>query len=192
MRLRQVVGVLAFLLVASAVVTRLPSSEAVRNRPFERRASVGLDVSTRSATYQVTRVEGGKAVSRKKGGTLTTNGVLLVITIWHAGVDRPSAIPTPRLRDSQRRVYTGGFHPVDGWSTCTGGQPILGQTCQLVFEVAPDWLAGAELRLPVERGVDGSHDEVAVIELGITQDMVIGWLNPAASVTVTEAHGGRP
>lgn len=192
MRLRQGLGVLAFLLVASALVSRLPSSEEVRNEPFERRVAVGQVVSLRGATYQVATVEGGRSVKGYRRDTLSTNGVFLVITIWHAGIDRPSNVDTPRVRDSHDRVFSGGIQPLEGLSSCTRGQPILGQTCQLVIEVAPDWLPGAELWIPSEWGVSGDHDEVAVIDLGITVEMVTAWLDPTTLVTVTGPRGGRP
>lgn len=190
MSLRQVLGVLAVLLIASTVVRSLPSSDDVRNRPFERRVGVGQDVTTRVATYQVAGVDGARSMVIRDFGarTVTSPAILLAITIWHAGTESPSTLATPQLRDARDRTYGG----IQWWSTCSRGQPVLGQTCQLVFEVSPEWLAGAELRIPTEWGVDGDHDEVAVIALGITSEQVTEWLQPRTVVKLSPSRPGRP
>lgn len=190
-RLGSVVAMVVLLVIGGALVSALPSPDDVRNRPFEFRASVGQDVSTRAATYQVVTVQGARSVVSddfSKSET-TSLGLMLVITIWHAGITGPSTIVNPQILDTQGRLYSA---VQSTQSNCSLGQPVLGEACEAIIEVSPDALAGSQLRLPAQRYSDGEHDEVAVIDLGITQQQVDEWLSRTTPLSIGPSRPGRP
>lgn len=191
---RSVLIMVVLLVLTSALVSRLPTPDAVRNLPFERRGVVGQDVSTVAGTYRVIEIDGVTKVvneDRLVRTAMTTSGLILIVTIWHAGNEVASVVDTPMVRDAHGRL-SGGSQLIEGLSNCTSGQPVLGQTCELVFEASPEWLVGAELLIPTEWAVEGNHDEVAVINLGITPGQVAEWLNRGDTWTMAPARPGPP
>lgn len=186
---RSIAVMVVLLMLVGSLVSRLPTPDSARNRPFDIPAGLGQQVTLTTGVYEVISVEGAPSVKGSYASSGTSTGLFLVFTVWHAGIEEPSFVQDPSLIDSIGRRYGGGQELLLG--TCRRGQPLLGQTCQVVIEVDPRWLPGARLMIAAEGFSDGRHDEVAAFDLAITQEQVTTWLSQP-TVTLAEPHPGHP
>lgn len=155
---------LAALMVAAVLGRYLPSLSTSADRPFVHTASIGQDVPLRTLTVRVNKVS--TATSITDGfSTLTTNDVFLIVSVTFTPTTRTTLPMGVELHAPDGTIF-GGRQVVS--STCRASQPGLPQSCLLPFEVPPDAAPGLRLWLPSEPFADPAGDDVASIDLGIT------------------------
>lgn len=175
--------IVSALAIGSAITAHLPSSDTVSEAPFERHAALNEQVTMRNGQLVVTQVEGARSIAGDSG-SFTSQALFVLITLRHAGSTQPHSVLTPYLLDADGRRFSTASTAL---GTCTLAQPNLPQECGVVFEVAPDTLAGATLQVPAEGFTEGAGDDLAVIDLGITSDHVSGWQQRTDTLKVTPA-----
>lgn len=158
--------VIAALGLGSVVTSRLPQPDDVMNAPFLRSGGPGDRVELRTMSYTLTGVDAAKRVDAGLRTGVST-GLWLVVSLE----------ATPRSQPGMPSNYDAKVVAADGrefegltglgW-VCRTIQTGTTETCQLAFEVAPDALAGARLRVPASI-YHGVPDDIADIDLGIDE-----------------------
>ncbi|SDO94050.1 hypothetical protein SAMN04489867_0987 [Pedococcus dokdonensis] len=161
--------VLAALSVGRVVTELLPEGPSPV-RAFERTTTVDQSVALRYGDVRVTSVDGGRQLA-------TTTSAMLSPGLWVTAqvdftprVDK-SGLAYAELRDGEGRVVTGGPRNV---LECDVVNPGIPGHCLVAFEVDPAGLVGARLAL-TSNANDQRGDDMAVVDLGITDAQVAQW-----------------
>ncbi|MBE1878667.1 hypothetical protein [Myceligenerans pegani] len=151
---------------ATWFVTQVPQDTSV-DRPFEIEGAVGETVRLDYADLAVTDVRVAQRIDGEGGAQ--AGGVFVVVdAVWEAA-DRTLSIGGAELVDAQERTHAATSR--SGCATATTAVPAYGQRITYCFDVVPDALDGAQVRLG--RGGDGEdgafqrRDAVAVVDLGL-------------------------
>ncbi|MBL0886845.1 hypothetical protein [Myceligenerans indicum] len=175
---------------ATWFVTQVPQDTAV-DAPFEIGGAVGETVHLGYADLVVTDVRVAEQIAGD--GVAQAGGVFVVVdAVWQAS-DRTIAVGGAELVDSRERVHAATDR--SGCATATTAVPAYRQRISYCFDVPPDALDGAQLRLG--RGGDGEEgafqrrDAVAVVGLGLGLDRVPGE-EAGADAAPIEVHGPAP
>lgn len=180
--------VAAGLVAGTAIVTNLPTPDDVTLRPYERHAVDGV-VTIRTGEYQLVRVQGSTHGSSYPGESVGTQGLFLLITLRHRGLDSPSTFGQLTINDAAGRVFTTGGGV--GGSNCSAAQPGIWEQCQALIEVSPQYLVGASAQCSAKLGSESWHDDVAVLELGVTATMISAWQTNHTPLRLGDATVGR-
>ena len=158
--------VLLALLVGKELGSSLPdTSDALR--PFEVAGLAGQEVELRTATVQVEEVQLASTLLTPLAG-YRTPGLWVMATVAVTPTQDNAALAFTSVRS------TDGVRSWEGRTrdtlNCPRTPPGVVAVCDLIFEVPPDALPGAQLVLATE--VDDRHDTVAVIDLGLSRAQV--------------------
>lgn len=176
--------VLVAILAGKELVSHLPD-DAAALRPFEVEGALGEEVLLRTGTVRLEQVRLTTAVHTPTEGYLTP-GVWVVATASLVPAQTRQVLGYTAVRSADgERTWSGRSR---SWTSCPATPPGVAVTCDLIFEVPPVDLAGADLLLGTE--TDLRHDSVAVIDLGITAGAVESAVD-ADPVTVGEARIGE-
>lgn len=165
-RLGKAVFVLVAVLIGKELATSLPD-DALSGRSFEVAGQVGDQVELRTGTVQVEQVQVADTVLTPSAG-YRTPGLWAVVTATLTPEQESKGFAYVAVRSADGdRVWEGRTRgPLD----CMSPPPGVSVTCDLLFEVVPEALVGAELLVSTE--ADQRNDTLAVIDLGITSDAV--------------------
>ncbi|ADG74015.1 hypothetical protein Cfla_1111 [Cellulomonas flavigena DSM 20109] len=181
------VGVLAALAVGHVVVTAFPVSDRVQ-ASFLRPAEVGEPVELRYARLTAGTPAGSTVLAPQGGTLLATPGVWLTVPLTIEVVGQPRALGFAELRGGDGRTYavfTGGrsvFLPGTA-------QPGVPRHATVQVEVPPAAVPGAHLRIGLD-GRDQRHDDVADIDLGLTQADADAWADDDTPLVVQAPTDG--
>lgn len=160
------VVVVAALFVGSTLNTWLPKAQDVGEAPFRHRAAVGESVTIRTVTVQVDAFQTGKEVADSRS-VAATSGIWLVLDVTVTAHGEPRKLP-----EAWRRIVATDGRHFGGrqalFTSCGTLQPGLATTCQFVFELPTDGLAGARLEIWAEN--PDEPDDVADIDLAISAE----------------------
>jgi hypothetical protein len=127
---------------ATWFVTQFPADMSV-DQPFEIEGVVGETLDLGYADLTVTDVRVAQRIDGQ--GAAQAGGVfVLVDAIWEAA-DRTVAIGGAELVDAQERTHAATKR--SGCATATSANPAFGQHITYCFDVVPDALDGADVRL---------------------------------------------
>lgn len=179
-RLGSAALLVAALAVGQVVRTALPSDDAA-TAPFERPGVVGEPVQLRYAVVTAGEVEGSTVVE-SLGTTMATPGVWLTVPVTVTALGEPRALGHAAIRDDQGRTYLASGTR----SSFVPGtvQPGLSREARVTVEVPADAVAGAHLVLGLHD--DQRLDDVAVIDLGLTDADARRWAAETEVLTVPE------
>ena len=182
-------AVLAALAVGHVVVTAFPIDERV-SASFVRPTVVGEPVDLRYARLTAGEPAGSTVLDTDDGTLLTTPGVWLTVPLTIEATGRPRSLTFAELVGGDGRTYlvfTGGR------STFLPGtaQPGVPRYATLRVEVPPEALPGAHLRIGLEQK-DQRREDVAEIDLGLTQADADAWAAEDTPVVATASSDHRP
>ncbi|RPF23025.1 hypothetical protein [Myceligenerans xiligouense] len=151
---------------ATWFVTQVPQDTVV-DQPFEIEGAVGETVRLDYADLTVTDVRLARQIDGED--VAQAGGVFVVVdAVWEA-TDRTLAIGGAELVDGQERTHAATDR--SGCATATSAAPAYGQRITYCFDVAPDALDGAQVRLGRGgEGEDGAfqrRDAIAVVDLDL-------------------------
>ncbi|MDQ0424192.1 hypothetical protein [Cellulomonas iranensis] len=182
-------AVLAALVVGHVVTSAFPVDERVA-APFVREGDVGDTLDLRYARLTVEEPTGSTVLAPEVGSLLATPGVWLVVPVTVEAKGQPRALAFAELLGGDGRTYTvftGGrsaFLP-------GAAQPGVPRHATLHVEVPPEAVAGARLRVGLDVE-DQRHDDVAEVDLGLTQDDADAWSTDDTSVRAPAASDAPP
>lgn len=172
-----VVLVLAALLLGSVVTSRLPDPDRIGEEGVVLTAAAGQPVRLRTGVFTVTGVEASDQVQtwspqRTWGDVARTEGVFLVLHVDLTAAGEPRYFP-----GWNAQIVAADGREFGVWSsvnpTCGPAQPGLTISCMVAFELAPDAVAGASLRLPAANDsipVSPGENNFALIDLALTPE----------------------
>ncbi len=180
-------AVLAALAVGHVVTSAFPVDERVA-APFLRPAAVGESVDLRYARLTVGEPTGSTVLDPDVGTLLATPGVWLVVPLTFEARGEPRTLGFAELVGGDGTTYTvwGGRS-----SLLTGrAQPGVPRYATVRVEAPPEALPGAHLRIGLS-AFDQRRDDVADVDLGITQADVEAWAADTTPV-VADAWSDEP
>ncbi|MBO0608960.1 hypothetical protein [Myceligenerans salitolerans] len=153
---------------ATWFVTQVPQDAGV-DQPFEVEGAVGETVRLGYADLTVTDVRVAQRIDGE--GVAQAGGVFVVVdAVWEAAA-RTLSIGGAELVDAEERTHAATDR--SGCATATSAAPAYGQRITYCFDVAPDALEGAHVRLgrggEGESGAFQRRDAVAVVDLGLDE-----------------------
>lgn len=184
----------ASLLVAAlafgrAVETWLPDDEFAA-RPFERSGVIGDPLELRWGTVDVDDVAGSTQVSTAGAGRVT-GGVYLVVTFTFTASREPQVVSYVAIRDPSGRTFRSGSER-NPYRHGGAAQPGVPRRLTAAIEVPADAVAGSVLVVATQPNEDNHrHDDIAVIDLGLTEDDAAAWASDTDVVTVDAPLDGR-
>lgn len=158
----------------------LPSTSDVLDRPFERTAAVNEVVELRTARLIATRVRTAESVEDALGTVYRTTGVFVVVDLQYKPLEDPQGLRSLRVVTASGTVHglsVTGDH-------CLVAQTGLTMACTIAVELPADELVGVSLLVPTAGDPDSTGDDVAVIDLGITEGSALVTA-PEPSVSLT-------
>ncbi|WP_315096317.1 hypothetical protein [uncultured Cellulomonas sp.] len=172
-------AVLAALAVGHAVVTAFPVSERVQ-ASFVRPATIGEPVELRYARLTAGEPTGSTVLDNDDGTLLATPGVWLVVPLTLEVTGQPRALGFAELLGGDGRTYTV-FTGGRSWFLSGTAQPGIPRYATLRVELPPEAVPGAHLRVGLLQK-DQRRDDVADIDLGLTQADADAWASDDAPV----------
>lgn len=158
----------------------LPSPSDVLDRPFERSAAVNEVVELRTAKLVATRVRTAESVEDELGEVYRTTGVFVVVDLQYKPLEDPQGLRSLRVVTASGTVHglsvTGDY--------CLVAQTGVTMACTIAVELPADELVRASLLVPTAGDPDSTGDDVAVIDLGITEGSALVTA-PEASISLT-------
>lgn len=165
-RLGKAAFVVVAIVVGKELATSLPD-QAVTLRPFEVSGEVGSPVELRTGTVEVLDVQLAQTVLTPSAGYRTPALWVVVSARLTPAQERETfAYAAVRAADGER-TWEWRSRSVPPCPPPPTGVPV---TCDLIFEVPAEALAGADLLVSTE--ADHRHDSLGVIELGIGAQQV--------------------
>ncbi len=155
--------VIAALAAGSALISRVPGPQEVALAPFLHAGTVGAPIHLRTGEIVVDGVQASTQV-RQGAITASTTGHWLVVTLRYTAADTPASLAGMTVQSRDGRTYSLA-RPFQ--SACGVGQPGVTIACSMPFELAPDALEGAHLRVPAALLGGGEGDDIADVDLGI-------------------------
>lgn len=169
----------AVLLVAALATGRaveglMPVGEEAA-APFERTGGVGDRVETRWGDVEVTSVSGSTRIADSYGTVHVTGGVYVVVDWTYTAAGEPQIPAYVALRDTEGRVFRTSAER-NPYSSGGAAQPGIARRVAAAIEVPADAIAGAQLVVTLENNPENHRrDDVAVVDLGLTQDDADAW-----------------
>ncbi|RIQ20184.1 hypothetical protein [Jiangella rhizosphaerae] len=184
----------AVLLVAALATGRavegLMPVDDETSAPFERTGGVGDRVETRWGDVEVTSVAGSTRISDPYGTVHVTGGVYVVVDWTYTAAGEPQVPAYVALRDTEGRVFRTSVER-NPYSSGGAAQPGIPRQVAAAIEVPADAVAGARLVVTLETNPeDHRRDDIAVIDLGLTQDDADAWAASEETVEVAEPADG--
>ena len=155
--------VIAALAAGSALISRVPGPQEIALAPFLHAGTVGAPIHLRTGEIVVDGVQASTQV-RQGAITASTTGHWLVVTLRYTAADTPASLAGMTVQSRDGRTYSLA-RPFQ--SACGVGQPGVTIACSMPFELAPDALEGAHLRVPAALLGGGEGDDIADVDLGI-------------------------
>ncbi|TDE01043.1 hypothetical protein [Jiangella asiatica] len=188
----------AVLLIAALATGRavqdLMPAEQDAARAFERHGGVGEPLELRWGTVEVGAVEGSTRISAD-GQVRVTSGVYLVVPITFTAAVEPRAIAYVAVRDTSGRVFDTSVER-NPFTSGGNAQPGIPRRMTAAVELPADAVAGAELVVALpSNDEDHRHDDVAVVDLGLTAADAQAWAAVEDELPVDEpvdAAAGDP
>jgi hypothetical protein len=182
----------ALLLVAlaagNAVEHVLPGAEDGA-RPFERTGVVGEPLHLRYGTIEVGPPAGSTRLDTRDGA-YSTAGVYVVVPITFTAEREPQSVSYVAIRDTQGRVFRAGSRR-NPYSMGGLAQPGIPRHTQAAIEMPVDAVPGAEVVVALQpNDEDHRHDDVAVIDLGLTDAHAQAWQTDEDGVAVEPVYEG--
>lgn len=181
------VGVVALVLVALATGRAITHSFPVEGRieaPFVRGSTVGEPVRLRYADVEVGAPAGARELVAG-GSTLSSPGVWLVVPVRITARGEPRTLGYAAVRGSDGTLYVAGGFGRGGFAPGTA-QPGVPREADVAIELPADAVAGAHLVLALDP-YDHRRDDLADIDLGLTQADAERWTDGAPPVTFRDA-----
>ncbi|WP_116953023.1 hypothetical protein [Jiangella endophytica] len=184
----------AVLLVAAlatgrAVETLMPVGDEVA-APFERTGGVGDRIEARWGDVEVTSVAGSTRIEDPYGATHVTGGVYVVVDWTYTAAGEPQVPAWVAIRDTEGRVFRTSLER-NPYSSGGAAQPGIPRRVAAAIEVPADAVAGAELVITLEPNPENHRrDDVAVVDLGLTQDDADAWAASEEPLEVAEPADG--
>ncbi|GEA89447.1 hypothetical protein [Cellulomonas cellasea] len=183
----QRIGVVALVLAALATGRAITHSFPVEGRieaPFVRDSAVGEPVRLRYADVEAGEPAGARELDAG-GTTLTSPGVWLVVPVRMTARGEPRTLAYAAVRGSDGTLYVAGGFGRGGFAPGTA-QPGVPREADVAVELPADAVAGAHLLLALDPD-DHRRDDLADIDLGLTQADVERWTDGAPPVTFRDA-----
>lgn len=179
--------VVCALALGRVVQTAFPVDSAIV-APFERAGERGDEVTLRYARVSADGVTGSTQIE-SDGMAMSTTGVWLVVPVTITPLGEPLRLAYAAVRDAEGRVYRAdgsrsSFRP----GTAQAGIP---RYATVAVELPADAAVGAELLL-AKSSWDLRRDDLAVIDLGVTQSDVDAWARSLEPVTVATPSDHPP
>lgn len=153
-------------------------------RPYERHGVVAEVVATRWADVAVVRVAGAPQIIDR--GTLTVSpGLWVVVEVDATPHLDPFSVGWAELRGGDGTTYSRSR----GSLLCAPTNPGFTTGCVITIEAAPEALPGARIALAGNL-VDQRADDMAVVDLGITEETVDRWLSVSDPLEVPPPRTG--
>jgi hypothetical protein len=165
-------AVLAALAVGHVVVTAFPVDERVQ-ASFVRPAAVDEPAELRYARLTAGEPAGSTVVDPDDGSLLATPGVWLTVPLTIEAIGQPRTLGFAELLGGDGRTYTVFTGARSAFLPGTA-QPGVPRYATLRVELPPEALPGAHLRIGLDQ-VDQRRDDVADIDLGLTQADADAW-----------------
>ncbi|MCK0112595.1 hypothetical protein MWU75_10630 [Ornithinimicrobium sp. F0845] len=165
-RLARAGFVVLALVAGKELATALPDQD-VSLRPFEVAGELGTPVELRTGTVEVREVQLNQTVITPTAGYRTPGLWVAVSTRLTPAQEKETFAYAAVRSEDGRRVWEGRTRSSLSCPTPPPGVPV---TCDLLFEVPPEALVGADLLVSTE--ADQRHDSLAVIDLAITAEQV--------------------
>lgn len=179
--------VIAALALGRVVQTAFPVGSSIE-APFEEAGGLGEQVDLRYAHVQADSVTGSTLIE-SGGMQMTTTGVWLVVPVTITPVDEPLMLMYAAVRDAEGRVYRAdGSRSSFQAGTAQAG---MERYATVAVELPADAAVGAELLL-AKHDWDLRWDDLAVIDLGVTQSQVDAWATSTEAVPVPASSDHRP
>lgn len=185
------VGVLLVAALATGrAVEGLMPAETEASQPFERAGGVGEPVETRWGTVEVTAVEGSTRIADSLGTGRITTGVYVVVDWTYTAAGEPQIPAYVAIRDGEGRVFTTSTER-NPFSSGGEAQPGIPRRVASAIEVPAGAVAGAQLVVALPGNhEDHRRDDVAVVDLGLTQDDADAWAASEESIEVADPADG--
>lgn len=185
------VGVLLVAALATGrAVEGLMPAETEASQPFERSGAVGEPVETRWGTVEVTAVEGSTRIVDSAGTGRITTGVYVVFDWTYTAAGEPQIPAYVAIRDGEGRVFSTSTNR-NPFSSGGAAQPGIPRQLAAAIELPLDAVAGAHLVVALPANdEDHRRDDIAVIDLGLTQDDADAWAASEEPVEVADPADG--
>lgn len=174
-----------------ALVTHVPQEETV-DAPFVVEGAVGETLDLTYAELTVTDVRVADTLTSPAEAAAAAGTFLVVDATWRA-TQGETRFSGAEVTDAQGRRFWPSQR--GGCSTSASAQPGYAWRVTYCFDLPPDALAGATVRLArgdqTEEHGGQRRDAVAVVDLGLTRDEA-GRLAEAAGTVTPEAPGYAP
>lgn len=188
-RLGAGVVVLAALAVGHVVTSAFPVDDRVA-APFLRPGQVGEPVDLRWARLTVGEPRGSTVLARPGNPLLATPGVWVVVPLAYVSHDEPRLLGFAELHGGDGRVYpiltSGRAQLLTGY-----GQAGVTRYATAHVEVPPEAVPGAHLHVGVWSW-DQRHDDVADVDLGLTQADADAWSASTTPVATSQGSDMPP
>jgi hypothetical protein len=185
--------VVAALAVGHALDRVLPGDDDAA-RPFERAGVVGEPLDLRYGTIEVGAPAGSTRLA-SGNRMFSTTGVYVVVPMTFTAEREPQTLSYVAVRDPAGRIFEAGSQR-NPYSLGGAAQPGIPRHAQAAVELPADAVAGAQLVVALQPNDDNHrHDDVAVIDLGLTEADAQTWLADDDGVDVgpvVEGVGERP
>jgi hypothetical protein len=184
----------AVLLVAALATGRavqgLMPAETEASAPFERAGAVGEPVETRWGTVEVTAVEGSTRIVDSAGTGRISAGVYVVVDWTYTAAGEPQIPSYVAIRDGDGRVFRTSSER-NPYASGGAAQPGIPRRLAVAIELPADAVAGAHLVVALpDNDEDHRRDDIAVVDLGLTQDDADAWAASEESIEVAEPADG--
>jgi hypothetical protein len=184
----------AVLLVAALATGRavegLMPAETEASEPFERSGAVGEPVETRWGTVEVTAVEGSTRIVDSFGTGRISAGVYVVVDWTYTAAGEPQMPSYVAIRDREGRVFRSSSER-NPFSSGGAAQPGIPRRLAAAIELPADTVAGAHLVVALpDNDEDHRRDDIAVVDLRLTQDDADAWAASEEQLEVAEPADG--
>ena len=174
-------------LAAGRAVTTAYDDDTGLDRPYLVSGSLGRPVGLRYADVTATGVDGSTVVSPNLG--MTTTGVWLVIPLKIVTKGEPAQVRYAAVEDARGRIFLANGNR----SQYSPGlaQPGVPRYASVLVELPADAVPGAHLRVALD-SLDQRRDDMADIDLGLTQAQATEWASRKEKLQVPEPANTPP
>jgi hypothetical protein len=184
----------AVLLVAALATGRalegLMPADTEASAPFERAGTVGEPLDLRWGTVEVTSVKGSTRIVDALGAVHITTGVYVVVDWTYTAAGEPQIPAYVAIHDGEGRQFRTSTDR-NPFSSGGAAQPGIPRRLAAAIEVPADAVAGARLVVALPANdEDQRRDDVAVVDLGLTQDDADAWAAAEEPLEVADPADG--
>lgn len=187
MKLSAAAIAIAAFAAGSSINSLLPDREAVLNETFPVHGVADQTVEIRTGSVKVSDVGAARTVTRF-GSVARTPAVFLTFTLTYVPNGLEASVAPIEVEGGNGHVF-GGIQPYGGVLKCGASQAGLAVSCPLAVEISEDALPGASVK--VYNYSSASGDDVAVIDLGLSEDDAAALITSADSFEIGDpSYGG--